>query len=224
MIYRKDHIPRDTPHSRRPGLPMTAQYITIHNTGNANSNAAGERAWLTSPTNDRTASYHIVIDDRQAIECLPLNEVGWHAGDGNGPGNRQSIGVEICESGDQDKTLLNAAEVVAGLLHARGWDVDRLRRHYDWSGKICPRLMYNNGTWSGWDRFKRMVKVQLLVRWEPEEVKPKMKTEDANKITGLLGQVYNLAVSAGARKTDLAEIGRLADEVRAAAGLPKQNS
>jgi N-acetylmuramoyl-L-alanine amidase CwlA len=205
---------------------MTAQYITIHNTGNSSSNAAGERAWLTSGTNDRTASFHIVVDEKESVECLPLDEVGWHAGDGDGPGNRQSIGVEICESGDQDKTLFNAAEVVAGLLHARGWTVDRLRRHYDWSGKICPRLMYNNGTWSGWDRFRRMVKVQLLAMQKPDipvKEEPKMKVEDANKVTGMLGQVYNLAVSAGARKADLFEIGRLADEVRVAAGLPKQN-
>jgi N-acetylmuramoyl-L-alanine amidase CwlA len=140
---------------------MAPTTITIHNTGNANSTAAGERAWLVNPSNVRTASFHSVVDEREVIECLPLNEVGWHAGDGNGPGNRQSIGVEICESGNYAKTLDNAAAYVAGLLKERGWGVDRLRRHYDWSGKICPRLMYDGGKWTGWAAFKAAVAAKL---------------------------------------------------------------
>lgn len=163
MEYKVDHIPNSTLFNRRPGLAMVATTITIHNTGNPSSTGRGERSWLTNVTNNRTASYHIVVDEREAIECLPLNEVGWHAGDGSGAksGNRTSIGIEICESGDYAKTLDNAAALVAKMLKERGWGVDKLRRHYDWSGKICPRLMYDNGKWSGWEQFKQMVAVKL---------------------------------------------------------------
>lgn len=159
--YTVDHIPRNTPCNRRPGIAMVSTTITIHNTGNEKSSAANERAWLTNPSNDRQASFHIVIDERQAIECLPLNESAWHAGDGRGNGNMRSIGIEICESGDYGKTLQSAAELVAKMLHERNWDVDRLRRHFDWSGKICPRLMYSGGKWTAWDRFKLMVSREL---------------------------------------------------------------
>jgi len=159
--YIIDHIPKNTAKNRRPGLPMTPTTITIHNTGNPSSTAKNERAWLTNPANDRTASYHIVVDEREAIECIPLNEVAWHAGDGNGDGNRKSIGIEICESGDYAKTLDNAATLVAKLLKDRGWGVDRLRRHFDWSGKICPRLMYDSGRWTGWTAFNNMVRDKL---------------------------------------------------------------
>ena len=161
MNYIIDHIPKNTAKNRRPGLPMTPTTITIHNTGNPSSTARNERAWLTNPANDRTASYHIVVDEREAIECIPLNEVAWHAGDGNGDGNRKSIGIEICESGDYAKTLDNAATLVAKLLKDRGWGVDRLRRHFDWSGKICPRLMYDSGRWTGWTAFNNMVRDKL---------------------------------------------------------------
>jgi N-acetylmuramoyl-L-alanine amidase len=157
MIYRQDHIPLSTPCNRRPGLAMTPQYITVHNTGNPSSTAANERAWLTNPSNAATASYQIVVDDTEAIECIPLSESAWHAGDGNGPGNRQSIGIEICESGDYAKALDNAAALAARLLQERGWGTDRLRRHFDWSGKICPRLMYSNGSWAGWTAFVNLV-------------------------------------------------------------------
>ncbi|WP_339309782.1 N-acetylmuramoyl-L-alanine amidase [Paenibacillus sp. FSL k6-2145] len=142
---------------------MNPKTITIHNTGNANSSAANERAWLTNPTNVRQASYHIVVDEKEAVECIPLNENAWHAGDGSGAtsGNRTSISLEICESGDYAQTLENATELVAKMLEERGWGVDRLRRHFDWSGKICPRLMYDDGKWTGWSLFKAAVNVKL---------------------------------------------------------------
>ncbi|MGE7828881.1 N-acetylmuramoyl-L-alanine amidase [Paenibacillus sp. NPDC093718] len=163
MIYRRDHIPKETACNRRPGYGMAPTSITIHNTGNPLSSAANERGWLTNPANPRQASFHIVVDEREAIECIPLSENAWHAGDGSGSmsGNRTSIGVEICESGNYAKTLENAVKLVAGLLRERGWGVDRLRRHWDWSKKICPRLMYDDGKWTGWTDFKNRVNVEL---------------------------------------------------------------
>ncbi len=161
MLYRQDHIPVNTPHDRRPGGLMIPKYITIHNTGNPSSTAAEERAWLTNPDNENQASYQIVVDDTEAVECIPLNEPAWHAGDGNGPGNRRSLGIEICESGDYAKALDNAAGIVARLIQERGWSTDRLRRHFDWSGKICPRLMYSGGSWAEWKAFKNLVEYKL---------------------------------------------------------------
>ena len=160
MQYIVDHIPRTTPCNRRPGLSMSPQYITIHSTGNPKSTARNERAWLTNPSNKVTASWHIVVDEKEAVEAIPLNEVAWHAGDGSGQGNRASIGIEICESGNRAKTLENAVKLTAKLLKERGWGVDRLRRHYDWSGKICPRILADNG-WAGWEHFKQAVQKEL---------------------------------------------------------------
>ncbi|GAC41279.1 peptidoglycan recognition protein family protein [Paenibacillus popilliae] len=160
MNYRLDHIPKTTSCNRRSGLDMTPTTITIHNTGNSGSSAKNERGWLTNPENNRTASYHIVVDEHEAIECIPLNENAWHAGDGSNAasGNRTSIAIEICESGKYQQTLHNAAHLVAKMLLERGWGVERLRRHFDWSGKICPRLMYDGGKWTGWCSFIGMVK------------------------------------------------------------------
>jgi len=160
--YIIDHIPRSTPHNRRPGQVMTPQYITIHSTGNPSSTARNERGWLTNPSNTRTASWHIVVDEKEAIEAIPLNEVAWHAGDGgSGTGNRKSIGIEICESGDKQRTLQNAVKLVAKLLKERGWGVDRLHRHYDWSKKICPRIFYDGGKWTTWEQFRQAVQKEL---------------------------------------------------------------
>jgi len=142
---------------------MVPQYITIHSTGNPKSTARNERAWLTNPANKVTASWHICVDEKEAVEAIPLNEVAWHAEDGgSGTGNRRSISIEICESGDRAKTLENAIKLTAKLLKERGWGVDKLRRHYDWSSKICPRIFYDNGKWTGWEQFKEAVQKELF--------------------------------------------------------------
>lgn len=203
--YRIDHIPKNTPNNRRPGIAMIPTTITIHTTANPTSTARNERAWLVNPSNTRTASYHIVVDEREAIEVLPLNEVGWHAGDGSGvaSGNRTSIGIEICESGTYEKTLANAVSLVADLLHKYGWDTSRLRRHYDWSGKICPRLMYDNGTWRGWAEFVSRVKAELAaikrkesddVTKNYEEVTVKVNGKDVGEVGWLAAGVTRVPV------------------------------
>jgi len=193
-VYRTDHIPKSTACNRRPGIGMAATTLTVHNTGNEKSTAANERAWLTNPTNTRTASYHIVVDEKEAIEVLPLNEVGWHAGDGSGAasGNRTSIGIEICESGDYERTLTNTTALVAKMLYERGWDTTRLRRHYDWSGKICPRLMYDNGSWRGWAEFVSRVKTELerIKKSEVSAIKTANYEEVTVKVNGVdVGEV-----------------------------------
>ena len=156
MNYRQDHIPKSA--NRRPGRAMKPQYLTIHSTGNPSSTARNERGWLTNPSNNRTASWHIVVDEREAIEAIPLNEVAFHAG--TAAGNNTSIGLEICESGNREKTLAHAAEVAASILKKYGWGVDRLRRHYDWSKKNCPRILSANN-WAGWNDFKKLVQKEL---------------------------------------------------------------
>ncbi|MNM25400.1 N-acetylmuramoyl-L-alanine amidase CwlA precursor [compost metagenome] len=192
MIYRIDHIPKGTTCNRRPALPMVPTTITIHNTGNASSTAQNERGWLTNQSNSRQASFHIVVDEKEAIECIPLNESAWHAGDGSGvkSGNRSSIGIEICESGNYAQALDNAVKLVAKMLKDRGWGVDRLRRHYDWSGKICPRLMYDNGKWTGWEQFKKAVEAEL--KGDGDLEKAKVYVNDAKIEDGFIleGRVY----------------------------------
>ncbi|MDZ5017016.1 N-acetylmuramoyl-L-alanine amidase, partial [Clostridium perfringens] len=65
---------------------MTPKGICIHNTAN-DASAANEIAYMVSNTNE--VSFHIAIDDVEAIQGIPFNRNTWHAGDGeNGEGNR----------------------------------------------------------------------------------------------------------------------------------------
>ena len=108
------------------------------------------------------ASWHFTVDDKVIYQHLPLTENGWHAGDGaSGTGNRQSIGIEICENRDGNRAQAekNAAWLVAKLLREFNLGLDRVKQHYDWSGKNCPRVL--RGRKDGWENFLAAVEAHL---------------------------------------------------------------
>lgn len=137
---------------------MTPKYITIHNTAN-DASANNEISYMR--TNDVQTSFHFAVDDKEVVQGLPLNRNGWHAGDGGGTGNLATIGIEICysKSGGSrfTKAEQNAAKFTAQLLKERGWGIDRVKKHQDWSGKYCPHRTLD----MGWTRFLNMVKAHL---------------------------------------------------------------
>ena len=166
MILRKGH-------RLRPGGAYPKTTITIHSTANANSTALNERAWLDNPTNNRYASWHYCVDENGVVQAIPDQEEAWHCGDTGG--NRHSLSIEICESGDRVKTLLNAAKLAAEKLTEHGLTIKELRRHADWVEKDCPRILidpvyiYRN---YGWHWFVGQV----------EEEMKKMNTKRYNSI------------------------------------------
>ena len=162
MEIRKAIIPISA--GKRSGRKITPTTLTIHSTDNPSSTAQNERDWLVNPSNHRTASWHVCVDDKQAVMAIPLDERALHAGDKKG--NDTSLSLEICESGNREKTLRNAVEVTAQLLRECGWGVDKLRQHHDWSGKNCPRILRDTGKW-GW--FVEEVRKALVEEKESED-------------------------------------------------------
>ena len=97
---------------------MVPEGITVHNTAN-DASARNEASYMKSNNNE--VSFHIAVDDVEAIQLIDFNRNAWHAGDGgNGFGNRKTIAIEICYSksgGDRFiKAEKNAAIIVAKLL------------------------------------------------------------------------------------------------------------
>ncbi|AYK63034.1 peptidoglycan recognition protein family protein [Bacillus subtilis] len=129
---------------------MTAEYITFHNTAN-DASANNEISYMRN--NNATVSYHFAVDDKEVVQGLPTNRNAWHCGDGDhGTGNRKSIGVEVCysKSGGERyrKAEALAIKFIAQLLKERGWGVDRVKKHQDWSGKYCPHRVLDKGRWN----------------------------------------------------------------------------
>ncbi|WP_421726837.1 N-acetylmuramoyl-L-alanine amidase [Bacillus velezensis] len=145
----KDFIP--VGHNNRPGYAMDPAYITVHNTANTarRANAAMHARYEKNP--ETPTSWHFTVDDKEIYQHLPLNENGWHAGDGNGTGNRKSIGIEICENsdGDFEKAVANAQWLIKKLMKEQGISLANVVPHQHWSGKYCPHKLLDR-----WDSFK----------------------------------------------------------------------
>jgi hypothetical protein len=149
----------------RPGHALTPKYITIHDTANtrAGADALAHASYLKGNTAANIpVSWHFTVDDKVSYQHLPLNENGWHAGDGRGGvGNRQSIGIEICENqdGNRARAEANAAWLTAKLLTDFRLGIDAVRQHHDWVGKNCPRVLRGRG--NGWSGFLSAVQSHL---------------------------------------------------------------
>jgi hypothetical protein len=152
-----DLIPRG--HTNRPGTPLNATKITIHNTDNDSPGAdarAHSQYQKGGDAQQRQVSWHFTVDDRSVYQSLPVNEVGWHAG--NRKGNHQSIGIEICENRgiDQEAANTRAALLTALQLHELDIPLGNIVQHHSWTGKNCPRLLLRDDE-SGWKNFLQTV-------------------------------------------------------------------
>ena len=139
--------------------PMTPEFIVVHNTAN-DASARNEVAYMIS--NSNKVSFHYAIDDKEIVQGIPENRNAWHAGDGaNGQGNRKGLSIEICYSKSGGSKFIEAeklaAKFIAYKLKEKGWGINRVKKHQDFSGKYCPHRTLD----MGWQRFLDMVKSEL---------------------------------------------------------------
>ena len=137
---------------------MNAEFIVVHNTAN-DASANNEIEYMKS--NNNKVSFHYAVDDTEIVQGIPENRNAWHAGDGNGNGNRKGIAIEICysKSGGErfDKAEENAAEFIASKLKEKGWGIDKVKKHQDFANKYCPHRTLDYG----WERFLNKIRSYL---------------------------------------------------------------
>lgn len=150
-------------HGRKVVRPMRPRYITIHSTQNYTAGAerhsvALKRGALRSPktrTGNRIGYliWHFTVDQGVAIQHMPTNEQGEHA-DFHGPGNRLSIGIEMCENrgNSRSATTERTARLTAVLMKKNGIPLSNVVPHYHWPrrgkhppNKNCPHFLMDNG-------------------------------------------------------------------------------
>jgi len=160
-------------HGRKVVRHMTPRYITIHSTQNYSADAsrhslALKRGALRSPKRrggNRIGYliWHFTTDDKMAIQHMPTSEQGEHA-DFDGPGNRYSIGIEMCEErgSNLSVTVDRTAKLVAILMKRHGISIHRVVPHYHWpragknpEHKNCPHFLLDDGKpGRKWNSFK----------------------------------------------------------------------
>ena len=125
--------------------------IVIHYVGNPGTTAAQNRGWYANPQS--TVSSHLLVGlEGEVIQCIPLNEKSSATNHRNG----DTISIEVCHPDDTGEfspaTYDSLVELTAWLVKACGLDADRVIRHYDVTGKECPRYFVRNE--DAWAQFK----------------------------------------------------------------------
>ena len=153
-----------SPYCRSGEKQNKIQNVVVHWVGNAGSSALGNRNYFNSLATSRktSASSHYIIGlNGEILRCIPENEVAFHSGSYSM--NRKSIGIETCHPDWNGKfaeaTYNSLVELCADICKRYGLSINNIIRHYDVTGKDCPRYYVQNP--SEWIKFKNDVANKL---------------------------------------------------------------
>lgn len=140
----------------RPGIAVSdIKKIVVHYLGNPETTAQENRDYFESLKNlqDTYMSANYVVGmDGEIIQCVPDGEVAW----ASNRANYYSISIENChhdESGKfTDATYWSDVHLVAYLSERYDIDRDDIIRHYDVTGKDCPKWYVDHP--DDWEQFK----------------------------------------------------------------------
>ncbi len=158
------------------GSISRVRYIVVHYVG-ALGGAKENCAYYGG--GNRGASAHYFVGFAGEIwQCVEDKDIAWHCGASSYRHpecrNANSIGIEMCvrkksketmNATDKDwyfekATVQSAVELTRYLMKKYNVPAERVIRHYDVTGKICPNpYVYNTGTYT-WDAFKKAISGQ----------------------------------------------------------------
>lgn len=145
------------------------KYLVLHYTGNNGDSAVNNARYFQN--NLVKSSAHYFVDDTTVYRSVPDLNVAWAVGgtlysdvSQTGGGtmygiitNRNSISIELCDSLRDDtyqaseQTLENAVQLCRDLMAQYQIPLSHVYRHFDVTGKHCPRYFVEE---SAWRRFK----------------------------------------------------------------------
>ncbi len=144
--------------------------IAVHYIGNPGTTADANRNYFQNNNNDVSSNFIIGLDG-EILCCIPDEEVAWCTCQANS----WSVSVECCHPDStgkfNDRTYQSLVELCAYLCRKYGLDENDIIRHYDVTGKVCPKSFVpeskggtDDNSNSAWKKFKADVKNRL----EPE--------------------------------------------------------
>lgn len=138
-------------------------YLTIHQTGNTDEGSNAMAHHRLQARSGVGYGWHWQVDDEMAIQTHDHSFKIWHAGDGRGAGNTESISVEICvnSDGNYKKSVENGAKLAAIILKEENIDISKMVQHNHWSGKDCPHEIRYGKDGITWTDFVNKVKNYL---------------------------------------------------------------
>lgn len=145
-------------HARTGVKLIEINNIVIHYTGNPQSTAQNNRDYFNKSDTD-VCSHFVVGLDGEIIQCVPLDEKS--AASNNR--NLDTISIEVCHPDQSGKfnteTYNSLVKLTAWLCDNSSLKASDVIRHYDITGKECPKYFVDNE--SAWNTFLNDVKQEL---------------------------------------------------------------
>lgn len=171
-----DYVEQDyltvNPYSR-PGEPLEKiNGVVIHYVGNPGTTAHANRNYfesLASGLENTYASSHFIVGlEGEVIQCVPLTEIAY----ASNTRNEDTVSIEVChpdETGEfSPVTYARTVELTAWLCREFRLDPSQdVIRHYDVTGKECPRYYVEHP--EAWDDFRADVASEMKRQNEAEK-------------------------------------------------------
>lgn len=146
------------------------QYIVIHYTANGGTKATAKGNANYFATTTRKASAHYIVDQNVTIyQCVDDLDVAWSVGDNNKYTNGGAQYKKKCTNGNSisiemvsqskngiyfipENTIKRAQELTFNLMQKYNINIKNVLRHYDVTGKLCPRPFIDTNEWNDFKR------------------------------------------------------------------------
>lgn len=141
----------------RPGLAIgKVNGIVVHYTANPGTTARQNRDYFQglAQTGQTHASSHFVIGlEGEIVQCIPCDEMAY----ASNHRNSDTIAIECCIPDETGKfnqaTYDSLVKLTSWLVGRYQLSVDDVIRHYDVTGKNCPKYFVDHP--AEWDKFHK---------------------------------------------------------------------
>ena len=168
-----DYLPVN-PYSRPGDSLEEVNGIVVHYTGNPMASAKQNRDYFAglAISHKTSASSHFVVGlEGEIIQCIPTKEIAYASNNRN----TDTLSIECChpdETGEfTEDTYDSLVQLTAWLCKRFSLEKDDVIRHYDVTGKDCPRYFVQNE--DAWEQFKEDVQTRKneIISEEQQEKK-----------------------------------------------------
>lgn len=136
--------------------------IVIHYTANPGATAQQNRDYFEglADSHETHASSHFIVGlDGEIIQCIPSSEISY----ASNSRNSDTLSIELCHPDStgkfNQKTYDSAVELTAWLCRHFSVSPDAVIRHYDITGKICPKYFVEHE--DAWKQFLSDVRAKV---------------------------------------------------------------
>ncbi|RGT42250.1 N-acetylmuramoyl-L-alanine amidase [Dorea formicigenerans] len=157
------------PYSRSQEKTDKITGIVIHYTANPGATAIGNRNYFEGlkDSHETKASSNFVVGlNGEIVQCIPTWEVAYASNDRN----YDTVSIECCHPDAtgkfNDATYRSMVQLTAWLCLKFNLTEEDVIRHYDVTGKICPKYFVENE--GAWDQFRKDVKAAMAMNKNPE--------------------------------------------------------